>query len=99
MLRPFLHKVECESLTTFYFRHFKELDALFGPVLLKVKSGRFDGILIVAPLLTYNASPSVTDSLVCGYYPVTFGLPDVLPSCLTSFSFIELAGLHFAYTP
>lgn len=52
---PFLHKVihnECESSSTFYLRRFKELDALFGPVLLKVNSGGFDGILVVAPLLS-----------------------------------------------
>ena len=32
--------------------HASTLDALFGPMLLKAKSGRFDGILTVAPLLS-----------------------------------------------
>lgn len=45
--------------------------------LLKVKSGGLDGTLIVTPLLTCNASPSVTDSLLREY---NFGLvEDVLP--------------------
>ncbi len=80
---PFLHEVihnECKSLSTIYFRHFKELNVLFSPVLLKVKSRGFDGIIIEAPLLTCNTRPSVTDSLLCEGYIVTFGLAeDVLP--------------------
>ena len=83
MIRPFLHEVlhnECESLHACYLGHFKELDALFGPVLLKVKSGGFDGILVMEPLLACNTSPSVTDSLLCEDYTVPFGFAeDFLP--------------------
>jgi len=83
VLRPFLHKIvhnECENLSTLYFRHFEEPDALFGPVLLKVKSGGFDGIIVVVPLLTCITRPSVSDSLLCEGYIATFGLrEDVLP--------------------
>ena len=63
-----------------YFRHFKELDVLFGPVLLKVKSGGFDRIGVIVPLLTCEARPRVTYSLLCEGYIVAFGLrEDVLP--------------------
>ena len=83
MLCPFLHKVvcnECKSLSTFYVRHFKELDALFGPVLLKVKSGGFDGIVIMMPLLSGKARPSIMDTLLCEGYIFTLCLAeDVLP--------------------
>ena len=75
-LGPFRHKIvhnECESSSTFYFTHFKELNALFGPVLLKVKSGRFNGILVVTPWLTCNTSPSATDGNLAINYTVTFG--------------------------
>ena len=40
----------------------------------------YDGIVVVVPLLTCNTRPSVTDSLLCEGYIVTFGLAeDVLP--------------------
>ena len=63
---------ECESLSAFYFGHFKEPDALFDPMRLKVNSGGFDGLLVVEPLFTCDASPSVTYSLLCEGYTVTF---------------------------
>ncbi len=88
---PFLHKIihnECERSSTFYFRHFKELDALFGPMLLKVKSGGFDGIVVMVPLLTCNTSPSVTDGLLCEGYTLTLCLAeDVLPELSNTIQF------------
>lgn len=75
MLRPFLHKIvhdECESLSTIYLRHFKEPDVLFGRVLLKVKSGGFDRIIVVVPLLARNMGPRITDGLLCEGYVNTF---------------------------
>lgn len=69
---------ECESLSAFYFGYFKEPNALFSPVLLKVNFGRFDGLLVVEPLLTCDASPSVTYSLLCEGYTVTFRLAENL---------------------
>ena len=82
-MRPFLHKIvddECESLSTIYLRHFQEPDVLFGSVLLKVKSGGFDWIVVLVPLLTRNTRPCVTDSLLCEGYINTFRLgEDVLP--------------------
>ena len=48
------------------------------------------------PLPTCNISPSVTDSLLCENYVVTLGVAeDMLPELSTSFSLIELGGLHF----
>ena len=74
MLAPFLHEIvhnKCEGSSAFDFRHIKQLDLLFGPVLLKVKSRGFDRILVVEPLLACNTCPSVTDSLLCEDYIVT----------------------------
>lgn len=52
----------------------------------------YDGIVVVMPLLTCNTRPSVTDSLLCEGYIVTFGLAeDILPELSNSFGFIELA--------
>ena len=80
---PFPHKIvhnERESSSAFYLRHFKTLDVLFGPVLLKVNMGGLDGIFVVIPLLARNTSPSVTDSLLCEEYTITFRFgEDVLP--------------------
>ena len=72
-----MHKImhnECEGLNTFYLRHFKQLDVIFSPMLLKVHSGRFDRILGVEPPLFCNTSPSVMNSPLCEGYIVCFGL-------------------------
>ena len=83
MVRPSLYKVihhESENLSAFYFRHFQELDALFHPMPLKEKPGRLNGILVVEPPPACNASPSISDSLLCEGYINTFRLAeDFLP--------------------
>ena len=83
MLCPPLDKIvhnECKGFGTLYFRYFKEPDALFGPILLKKKLSRVDGVLVLAPPLTCNTCPSIIDTLLCEDYPVTFGLEgEVLP--------------------
>jgi hypothetical protein len=60
--------------------YFKDLNFLFCPMLLKVKLGRLDGIIVVEPLLTGNTSPSITDRLLCEDDTITFGfVEDFLP--------------------
>lgn len=51
-------------------------------MLLKKKSSGVDGVLVLAPLLTCDTRPSVTDRLLCEDYPVAFvlaedGLPEL----------------------
>jgi len=57
-------------------------------MLLKVKSGGFDGMVVVVPLLTCNMSPSVTDGLLCEGYTLTLRLAeDVLPELSNTIQF------------
>ena len=67
---------------------------------LKVKSGRFNRVLVMEPLLTRNTRPSITDRLLCEGYTITLGLAeDVLPELSISINFIELKAIHFVYIP
>lgn len=67
---------------------------------LKVKSGRFNRVLVMEPLLTRNARPSIADRLLCKGYIIALGLAeDFLPELAISINFIELEGIHLVYTP
>jgi hypothetical protein len=72
-------------MSTFYFRHFKEPDALFGPILFKVKSGGLDGVLVMEPPFACSINPSILDRLLCEGYPVTFRLTEDFAPELSNF--------------